>query len=135
TSSTLSTRQIFDSGGLVVHHHHMTMPNANSLTDPVQRQSVLNFLDTYYSSSAPQIAWLAPSEVRAAYDLAANVDWEADIEGGRVTVNVRTAGQLAKGLTWRVTGEAVTDVVLEGGAGRLWTVLDSPGVLKLVITS
>ncbi len=135
TSFTLSTKQIFDSGGLVVHHHHMTLPSANSLTDPLQQQSVLNFLDAYYLSSAPQITWLAPSEVRAAYDLAANVDWEADIEGGRVTLSVRAPAQLAKGLTWHVTGDAVTDVVLEGGAGRLWTVLDSPGVLKLVVTN
>jgi len=135
TSFTLSTKQIFASGGLVVHHHHMTMPNANSLTDPLQRQSVLNFLDAYYSSSAPQIAWLAPSEVRAAYDLAATVDWEADLAGGLVTIHVRTPAQLAKGLTWRVTGGVATDVVLEGAAGRAWTVLDSPGVLKLVVTS
>jgi hypothetical protein len=134
TSFTLSAQEILDAGGLFVLHRHMTLPNANSLSIPAQRQSVLAFFAQYYSPPGRQIAWLAPSEVRASYDRAAAVDWDADVEGGRVTIEVSNPKMLRAGLTWVISGSDVTNATLYPTGDASWDVLEATSSLKLVVT-
>ena len=132
----LSAEQTFAQGGLFEAHHHLTPPNVNTLTDPAIRDRLGRFLERWYHSSDPLLAWLSADEVYGAYCDAAAIQWVASLDGMKVTIAVLNPEALKPGITWVTTSNQVNDIeILVAGVKLGLNVRQRTGVLTASLTA
>jgi len=130
----LTAADTFAQGGWFEAHHHMTLPNANTLTDPANRDRIKRFVQRWYPSTEPQIAWLSADEVFRAYSDAAAIQWVGSFSGRKVTIDLLNARAIKPGITWIINSNNANDVeVLAGGVKIKSAVTQRPGVLKVSV--
>ena len=132
----LTAAQTFAQGGLFEAHHHLTPPNVNTLTDPAIRDRLTRFLDTWYRSTDPLLAWLSTDEVQRAYSDAATVQWVSSVDGRKVSITILNPASLVPGITWVVTSNVITDVeILANGVKLALNINERASGLKATLTA